>query len=100
MYRSTCEWRDMTDKHLYKPGESFPFDGREIPADRIESLKSGKNRAGVAVIREVKERPAFRRGRKPENKPEEVKEEKTEEKAEEKTEAPKKTRSRKKKTEE
>lgn len=49
-YKCTVKWRDMTDGHLYNPGEFFPYDDREIPAGRIGSLSSGKNRAGIALI--------------------------------------------------
>ena len=50
-YISTVTWRDNTDGHLYREGEPFPFDGREIQADRLESLESGRNRAGLRLIR-------------------------------------------------
>ncbi len=49
-YISVTAWRDLTDKHLYQPGDSFPFDGREIPAERIAELMDSGNRAGIAVI--------------------------------------------------
>ena len=51
VYTSIREWRDNTDGHLYREGEPFPFDGREIAADRLESLESGRNRAGLRLIR-------------------------------------------------
>ena len=59
-YISTVTWRDNTDGHLYREGEPFPFDGREIQADRLESLESGRNRAGLRLIRavEVQDEPA------------------------------------------
>ena len=52
-YFSTAEWRDNTDMHLYREGEPFPFDGREIPKERLEALESGRNRAGLRLIRAV-----------------------------------------------
>lgn len=52
-YFSTAEWRDNTDGHLYHEGEPFPFDGREIPKERLEALESGRNRAGLRLIRAV-----------------------------------------------
>lgn len=52
-YISTVTWRDNTDGHLYREGELFPFDGREIPKDRMEALESGRNRAGLRLIRAV-----------------------------------------------
>lgn len=58
-YISTVTWRDNTDGHLYREGEPFPFDGREIPKDRLEALESGRNRAGLRLIRacEVENEP-------------------------------------------
>ena len=35
-YFSLLEWRDNSDGHLYREGEHFPFDGREIPKERLE----------------------------------------------------------------
>ena len=58
-YISTVTWRDNTDGHLYAEGEPFPFDGREIPKDRLDALESGRNRAGLRLIRacEVQDEP-------------------------------------------
>ena len=50
---SCCCWRDLTDKHLYREGDPFPFDGRDVSADRLEALESGRNLAGLPVIRAV-----------------------------------------------
>lgn len=50
---STCAWRDLSDRHLYREGDPFPFDGREIPEERLQALLSGQNMAGLAVIRAV-----------------------------------------------
>ena len=50
---SLAAWRDLTDMHLYAEGEPFPFDGREIPKERLEALESGRNRAGLRLIRAV-----------------------------------------------
>ena len=52
-YFSTVEWRDNSDGHLYREGEQFPFDGREISAERLNELESGRNRAGLRLIRAV-----------------------------------------------
>lgn len=49
-YFSTVEWRDNSDGHLYREGELFPFDGREISAERLNELESGHNRAGLRLI--------------------------------------------------
>ena len=66
---STVEWRDNTDGHLYREGEPFPFDGREIPKERLDSLESGHNRAGLRLIRAVEvqnEEPEVRKKEAPE----------------------------------
>ena len=52
-YVSAQVWQDLTDMHLYAEGEPFPFDGREIPKERLEALESGRNRAGLRLIRAV-----------------------------------------------
>ena len=59
-YVSLEEWRDLTDGHLYRKGDPFPFDGREIAAGRLDELVSGRNRAGLRLIRalETQEEPA------------------------------------------
>ena len=58
-YVSTQVWQDLTDMHLYREGEPFPFDGREITKERLDSLESGRNRAGLRLIRaeEVQDEP-------------------------------------------
>ena len=53
IYVSTWTWRDLTDGHLYHEGDKFPFDGREIPKERLEELESGRNRAGLRAIRAI-----------------------------------------------
>lgn len=50
-------WRDLTDGHLYHEGDRFPFDGREVPADRTDALENGRNRAGLRLIRKVESEP-------------------------------------------
>ena len=65
-YISLATWRDLTDGHLYHEGEPFPFDGREIPGDRIEALESGRNRAGFRLIRADKASDGQPEGKKPE----------------------------------
>ena len=58
-YISLREWRDNTDGHLYREGEPFPFDGREISQERLDELESGRNRAGLRLIQaaEVQDEP-------------------------------------------
>lgn len=52
-YICTRDWRDLTDKHLYHAGDPFPCDGREIPAERLEQLESGRNQAGLQMIQGI-----------------------------------------------
>ena len=72
-YVSTQEWQDLTDMHLYREGEPFPFDGREVPEDRLEALESGRNRAGLRLIRAIEvpdDKPEARKEEAPEKAPE------------------------------
>lgn len=52
-YISARTWRDLTDKHLYREGDPFPFDGREVPAARLKELETGSNRAGLQMIQSI-----------------------------------------------
>lgn len=52
-YISVTAWRDLTDGHLYREGEPFPFDGREVSGARLDELMNGRNRAGLRLIRAV-----------------------------------------------
>jgi len=68
-YVSTQVWQDLTDMHLYREGEPFPFDGRDVPADRLEALESGRNRAGLRLIRAIEapdDKPEARKEEAPE----------------------------------
>ena len=49
-YISLAAWRDLTDGHLYREGEPFPFDGREVSGARLDELMNGRNRAGLRLI--------------------------------------------------
>lgn len=48
----------QSDNHLYRVGDSFPYNGADVSEERIDELASDKNRCGVALIRslEVKEK--------------------------------------------
>lgn len=52
-YISVRMWRDLTDKHLYHEGDPFPFDGREVPEERLRELEFGRNRAGLKMIQGI-----------------------------------------------
>lgn len=55
MYRAKVTFRDLQDGHLYKAGETFPFDGREVPQERIDALVTGRNASSMALLEEVEE---------------------------------------------
>lgn len=65
-YISAGVWRDLTDGHLYREGEPFPFDGREIPKGRLDELENGRNRAGLRLIRAVQDKNEPEEARKEE----------------------------------
>ena len=68
MYRVITTFRDLEDGHLYKPGDPFPHDGREIRKERLESLLSAQNRVSKPVIeqdeQEAEQKPAQKAPRK------------------------------------
>lgn len=55
-YISIARWRDLEDGHLYKAGDPFPHDGRDISFNRLEELTGVRNKAGFAVIQAFKSR--------------------------------------------
>ena len=57
MFISLRQWRDLTDGHLYKPGDVFPHDGRQIAPERIAALVSGANKAHTELIVQAAENP-------------------------------------------
>ena len=52
-YESIREWRDLEDRHLYHTGDAFPYDEREVSAERIADLSGNANKAGFALIKAV-----------------------------------------------
>lgn len=56
MFISLRQWRDLSDGHLYSPGDPFPHDGRAIAPARIAELESGANKAKMALIERVPEK--------------------------------------------
>ena len=54
-YISLATWVDMTDGHEYAEGSPFPFDGREIPEERINALTTEENGIGRPVVAAVDE---------------------------------------------
>lgn len=56
MYRATRYFIDLKDGgHSYQKGDAFPFDGKEIPSERLEELSSDQNRLGCPLIELVPE---------------------------------------------
>ena len=53
MYKCIERWRDLEDGHLYDMGDEYPYDGREVSAERIADLSSKQNKAGFALIKAV-----------------------------------------------
>ena len=56
MLISLRRWRDLTDGHLYGPGDEFPHDGREIDPARIAELSGSENKAKMRLIEAVPEK--------------------------------------------
>ena len=57
MIKALCDFRDLQDGHLYRAGEPFPYDGREIPANRISELSGAKNASKRPLIQVLYELP-------------------------------------------
>lgn len=92
-YQATRTWRDLTDGHLYREGDPFPFDGREIAPERIAELENARNRAGFVLI-QAKNAPKDAEP-EPEEAPETVPEPEPEEKKPARKTATKKTAAKK-----
>lgn len=65
-YVCTRAWRDLSDNHLYAKGDAYPFDGRAVPAKRLQELEQGKNRAGLKLIQQVATADAPKPAQEPE----------------------------------
>lgn len=57
MYRVIKAFTDLQASHVYSVGDTFPHNGVNVDAGRIEELASDKNRIGVPLIEEVVEKP-------------------------------------------
>ena len=62
MYKVIKRFFDLKAGHSYAVGDTFPHNGVEVEAERIEELATNKNRLGVPLIEEIPEKP--KRGRK------------------------------------
>ena len=66
MYRVIKQFYDLKANHSYSLGDTFPHNGVEVDAERIEELASDKNRLGVQLIEEIAEKPKRTRKKKDE----------------------------------
>ena len=67
MYRVIHKFYDLKDNNrAYSVGDTFPHNGIEVDAERIEELASDKNRLGVPLIEEITEKPKRTRKKKEE----------------------------------
>lgn len=66
MYQVIRAFTDLQASHAYSVGDTFPHNGVEVDAERIEELASEKNRLGVPLIEEVEEKPKRTRKKKTE----------------------------------
>ena len=66
MYRVIKAFTDLKASHVYYVGDTFPHNGVEVDAERVEELVSDKNRLGVPLIEEISEKPKRARKKKEE----------------------------------
>ena len=50
MFQAVCDFRDLTDGHMYLQDEPFPFDGRTVAQERLEELLGSNNKARKPLI--------------------------------------------------
>lgn len=52
IYRVVCSFRDLKDnKHFYYEGDIYPREGVEVDKERINELKTDKNKIGKPLIK-------------------------------------------------
>ena len=65
MYKVIKSFTDLQDNnYAYYVGDTFPHNGVDVGAERIEELASGNNRLGVPLIEEIAEKPKRTRKKK------------------------------------
>lgn len=52
MYVVKSKFKDKTTNHVYDEGRIFPYDGVEVPSDRIKELSSEENKLKRVLIEE------------------------------------------------
>ena len=67
MYKVIKYFTDLQDNnYAYYVGDTFPRNGVDVGAERIEELASDKNLQGVPLIEEIAEKPKRVRRKKEE----------------------------------
>lgn len=66
MHKVVKAFTDLQHHHAYSVGDTFPHNGVEVDAERIEELATDKNRLGVPLIEEIVEKPKRTRKKKDE----------------------------------
>lgn len=67
MYKVIESFTDLQDNnYVYYVGDTFPHNGVDVDAGRIAELASDKNRRGVPLIEEIKDKPKRARKKKDE----------------------------------
>ena len=52
-YKVACDiFKDLEEDHIYKKGEDFPYDDKEIKEERINALSTINNKMGIILIAE------------------------------------------------
>lgn len=61
MFEVIREFKDIEDGHIYKKGDIFPFDKREVEDVRLQELSSKNNRLKTKLIVEKMKEPRKRK---------------------------------------
>lgn len=56
MYKVISPFKDLEENHIYKTGDVFPFDKKEISVERIKSLSTDKNKTGKPLIEKIEDK--------------------------------------------
>ena len=66
MYRVVKRFYDLKANRAYSVGDTFPYDGVDVDAERLSELASENNRLCVPLIEEIAEKPKRTRKKKEE----------------------------------
>lgn len=65
MYKVIKYFTDLQDNNYpYGVGDVYPREGLSVSDDRIKELSGSDNKQGTALIKEVKEKKATKKGKK------------------------------------